>query len=48
VYNWDGVSYIQANYWSNAPNGRPSVRLESTASYTEVLIIAEFNHVPGG
>jgi hypothetical protein len=29
-----------------APNGRKSVRLESKDSYNEVLIIAEFSHLP--
>jgi hypothetical protein len=47
TFAWEGVSYILADSWDNAPNGRPSVRIESTASYTEVLIIAQFNHVPG-
>jgi hypothetical protein len=47
AYNWNGVSYFGANSWDYAPNGRSSVRLESKTSFTEVLIIAQFNHVPG-
>jgi hypothetical protein len=48
VWTYQGASFVSANYWSTAPNGRPSSRIESKTSFTEVLIISEFNHVPGG
>jgi hypothetical protein len=46
IYNYDGVSYFGVNYWSVQAN-RDSVRLQSKASYSEVLIIAEFDYAPG-
>jgi hypothetical protein len=47
TWNYDGASYFGANYWSDQPNGRDSVRLESKSTYNNVLIIAEFAWVPG-
>lgn len=46
AYNYDGVSWIGANYWTTEAN-RDSVRLQSKATYNEVLIIASFYWVPG-
>jgi hypothetical protein len=46
-WNWNGASYIAANWWNAAPQGRPSLRLEGKDTFTQVLIIADFNHLPG-
>jgi hypothetical protein len=44
----NGVSYFGADKYSKAPSGRKSVRLESKSMFTEVLIIADMTHLPGG
>jgi hypothetical protein len=41
-----GTSWFGANYYTYEPN-RESIRLQSTDSYTNVLIIAELDYVPG-
>ena len=46
VYNDYGASWIGVNYWTTEAN-RDSVRLQSKATYNEVLIIASFDWVPG-
>jgi hypothetical protein len=46
-YNYEGASYFGANYWTQEPNGRDSVRIESKSTYNNVLIIAGFAWVPG-
>ena len=46
AYNYNGVSWIGANYWTTEAN-RDSVRIQSKATYNEVLIIASFSWVPG-
>jgi hypothetical protein len=47
VWNSNGASYFGPNYWTQEPNGRDSVRLESKNTYNNVLVIAEFSWVPG-
>ena len=42
----DGVVYLAADSTNVAPSGRKSVRLESKDTFNEVLIIAEFSHIP--
>jgi len=42
----NGVAYIAPDSTNVAPGGRRSVRLQSTDSYTEVLILADFAHLP--
>jgi hypothetical protein len=46
IYNYGGVSYFGVDYWDIEAN-RDSVRLQSKASYSEVLIIAQFDYAPG-
>jgi len=48
IWNWNGASYFGVNSWTVEPSGRPSVRLQSIDTYSEVLIIVDFAHVPGG
>ncbi|KAI9749818.1 MAG: hypothetical protein M4579_006722, partial [Chaenotheca gracillima] len=45
--NSDSV-YIGVDHTNMAPNGRQSVRLGSTKSYTHGLFIADIAHMPGG
>ena len=52
VWETDSLVYIGVDH-SNVISpwcrrGRPSVRLESTATYTHGLIISSFWHMPGG
>jgi hypothetical protein len=42
----NGIAYIASDSTNVAPQGRQSVRLESKDNYTEVLIIADFMHLP--
>lgn len=42
----NGVVYLAPDSSNVAPSGRQSVRLESKDSYNEVLIIADFSHLP--
>ena len=44
--NDQGVSWFGSNSWDVQPN-RESVRLESKTSYNNVLVIAQFDWVPG-
>ena len=46
AYNSEGVSWFGANHRTTEAN-RDSIRLQSKATYTEVLIIADFEWVPG-
>lgn len=46
-WNWNNASFFGADWWDSAPSGRPSLRLEGIDTYTEVLIIADFAHLPG-
>lgn len=41
-----GVAYIAAESSTVSPGGRQSVRLQSTDTFTEVLVIADFAHLP--
>jgi hypothetical protein len=41
-----GVVYLAPDSTNVAPSGRKSVRLESKDSFNEVLIIADFSHIP--
>jgi hypothetical protein len=47
-WNYGGVSYISADFWDQAPSGRPSLRLEGKDTFTQVLVLADFAHLPGG
>ena len=42
----NGVVYLAPDSKNVAPSGRKSVRLESVDSFNEVLIIADFSHIP--
>lgn len=42
----NGVVYLAPDSTNVAPSGRKSVRLESVDSFNEVLIIADFSHIP--
>ena len=46
AYEDNGVAIIASDSTNIAPSGRRSVRLESKDSYDEVLIIADFTHLP--
>ena len=46
IFNWNGASWFGVNAWSNQPSGRDSVRLQSNAAYSNVLVIADFQYVP--
>lgn len=39
--------YLGVDYTNVTPNGRPSVRLASKASYNHGLIILDLAHMPG-
>ena len=43
----NGLAIIAADSTNVAPSGRKSVRLESKDQFKEVLIIADFSHLPG-
>ncbi|CZR60644.1 uncharacterized protein PAC_10540 [Phialocephala subalpina] len=49
-YASDGSAYIGVDHWNTRPDGagggRPSVRIESTTSYTHGLFIADIAHMP--
>jgi hypothetical protein len=42
----NGTVYITPDFKEIAPSGRKSIRLESKDTFTEVLIIADFAHLP--
>jgi hypothetical protein len=42
----NGVVYLAPDSTNIAPSGRQSVRLESKDTFNQVLIIADFSHVP--
>jgi hypothetical protein len=42
----NGIAYIASDSTNVAPGGRKSVRLESKDKFNEVLIIADFTHLP--
>lgn len=46
AYESNGVAYIASDSTSLAPLGRKSVRIESKDEFNEVLIIADFAHLP--
>jgi len=46
AYEQNGVAVIASDSTNFAPSGRKSVRLESKDFYDEVLIIADFAHLP--
>jgi len=42
----NGTVYLAPDSVNVAPGGRKSVRLESIDTFTEVLVIADFSHLP--
>jgi len=46
TFSNNGIAYVYPDFTNIAPGGRKSVRLESKDSFTEVLIIADFTHIP--
>jgi len=47
AYPASGASWFGPDYWTNGSSPRNSVRLTSTETFSNVLIIAEFDFVPG-
>ncbi|KAF1998538.1 glycoside hydrolase family 16 protein [Amniculicola lignicola CBS 123094] len=43
-----GVDYVNPEVVTNNGDGRPSIRIETTKSYTKGLFIVDIEHMPGG
>jgi len=44
----EGHVYIGVDYWAVAPDGRPSVRIESKDMFTHGLFLMDVEHMPYG